>query len=64
MSTNLMNSTQAEMRETLKQIIIDKSFQKGEAMKLASGKSSTHYFNMKPTMLDPIGGCAHRQPYA
>ena len=50
-----MNSTQAEMRETLKQIIIDKSFQKGEAMKLASGKSSTHYFNMKPTMLDPIG---------
>lgn len=45
----------AEMRQSLHQIINEKSFQKGPAITLASGKSSTHYFNMKPTMLSPEG---------
>ncbi len=48
-----MTSTQARAR--LVEIIREKSFQSGVAMKLASGRSSTFYFNMKPTMLHPEG---------
>ncbi len=32
-----------------------RSFQEGPEFKLASGKTSTFYFNMKPTMLDSEG---------
>lgn len=39
----------------LKDIIRTRSFQIGPEMKLASGRTSTIYFNMKPTMLDAEG---------
>jgi orotate phosphoribosyltransferase len=37
------------------EIVKARSFQEGPEMKLASGKLSTFYFNMKPTMLDSEG---------
>jgi orotate phosphoribosyltransferase len=43
-------------RARLVEIIKARSFQSGTEMKLASGRTSTFYFNMKPTMLDPEGG--------
>jgi len=43
------------MYERLHAIIKEKSYRFGEEMTLASGKRSRHYFNMKPTMLDPEG---------
>jgi orotate phosphoribosyltransferase len=36
-------------------IIKERSFQSGREIKLASGRTSTYYFNMKPTMLDAEG---------
>ena len=42
-------------RARLIEIIKSRSFQEGPAFKLASGKMSTFYFNMKPTMLDSEG---------
>lgn len=42
-------------RARLIEIIKARSFQEGPEMKLASGKMSTFYFNMKPTMLDSEG---------
>lgn len=36
-------------------IIKARSFQSGREVKLASGKTSMYYFNMKPTMLDAEG---------
>jgi orotate phosphoribosyltransferase len=36
-------------------IVRDRSFSTGGETKLASGRSSSFYFNMKPTMLDPEG---------
>ena len=45
----------AEDRARLKAIIEARSFKSGGEVTLASGKSSTFYFNMKPTMLDPEG---------
>lgn len=45
----------AEARARLVEIVKQKSFQEGPEMKLASGKTSTVYFNMKPTMLDSEG---------
>ena len=44
-----------DARERLKAIIWEKSFGSGAAITLASGRTSTFYFNMKPTMLDPEG---------
>ncbi|MEN2495343.1 MAG: Orotate phosphoribosyltransferase [Hyphomicrobiaceae bacterium hypho_1] len=44
-----------EARERLIEIIKFRSFQSGSKIKLASGRSSKFYFNMKPTMLDPEG---------
>jgi orotate phosphoribosyltransferase len=45
--------------EALKARLIDiikaRSFQSGKEVKLASGRTSTYYFNMKPTMLDAEG---------
>lgn len=37
------------------EIVKQRSFQEGPEIKLASGKTSTFYFNMKPTMLDSEG---------
>ncbi|HET6388627.1 orotate phosphoribosyltransferase [Hyphomicrobium sp.] len=42
-------------RARLIEIIKQRSFQEGPEFKLASGKTSTFYFNMKPTMLDSEG---------
>lgn len=45
----------AAARARFVEIIKARSFQKGAAIKLVSGKTSSFYFNMKPTMLDPEG---------
>lgn len=42
-------------RARLIEIVRARSYQVGPEMRLASGRMSTHYFNMKPTMLDPEG---------
>lgn len=42
-------------RERLIAIIKTRSFQSGKEITLASGRTSTYYFNMKPTMLDAEG---------
>jgi len=42
-------------RDKLKDIIRRRSFREKGAFKLASGRMSTIYFNLKPTMLDPEG---------
>lgn len=46
---------QSARRARLVAIVNERSFQEGPEMKLASGKTSTFYFNMKPTMLDSEG---------
>jgi len=43
-------------RARLVEIVKARSFQSGKEMKLASGRTSAFYFNMKPTMLDGEGG--------
>ena len=48
-------SDTAAARVRLIEIVKGRSFQEGPEMKLASGKTSTFYFNMKPTMLDSEG---------
>jgi orotate phosphoribosyltransferase len=45
----------AAKRARLIELIKARSFQEGPAFKLASGKTSPFYFNMKPTMLDSEG---------
>lgn len=45
----------ARDRARLIEIVKARSFQEGPEMKLASGRTSTFYFNMKPTMLDAEG---------
>jgi orotate phosphoribosyltransferase len=45
----------ARARERLIAIVRARSFQSGKEIKLASGRTSTYYFNMKPTMLDAEG---------
>lgn len=42
-------------RQRLFAIIRDRSFRQGEVFRLVSGRTSTVYFNLKPTMLDPEG---------
>jgi orotate phosphoribosyltransferase len=42
-------------REKLREIIRRRSFREKGAFKLASGRMSTIYFNLKPSMLDPEG---------
>ena len=42
-------------RQRLLEIIKKRSFREKGAFKLASGRMSTIYFNLKPTMLDPEG---------
>lgn len=41
-------------RQKLKEVIQDRSLSVGK-FKLSSGKESNYYFDMKPTMMDPIG---------
>ena len=49
------SADRAERRARLIELIKFRSFQEGPEFKLASGKMSTFYFNMKPTMLDSEG---------
>jgi orotate phosphoribosyltransferase len=42
-------------RQRLYAIIRERSFRQGEVFRLVSGRTSTIYFNLKPTMLDPDG---------
>ena len=42
-------------REKLHEIIRRRSFRVGGSFKLASGRTSSVYLNLKPTMLDPEG---------
>lgn len=42
-------------RAQLRAIIARRSFRQGGQFTLASGRTSTIYFNLKPTMLDPQG---------
>jgi orotate phosphoribosyltransferase len=44
-----------QARSRLIEIVKQRSFQSGAEMKLASGRTSSFYFNMKPTMLNPEG---------
>ena len=48
-------TTTAAKRARLIEIVKARSFQEGPEMRLASGKLSTFYFNMKPTMMDSEG---------
>jgi len=52
---NLTRSPAAD-RARLIEIVKARSFESGREVKLASGRTSTFYFNMKPTMLDAEGG--------
>jgi orotate phosphoribosyltransferase len=45
----------ADDRARLIELIKARSYREGPAFNLASGKTSTFYFNMKPTMLDSEG---------
>ena len=45
----------ATARARFVEIVKARSFSTGGNVKLASGKTSSFYFNMKPTMLDPEG---------
>src|SRR5262245_23820033 len=47
--------TSGDKRARLIDIIKARSFQSGREVKLASRRTSTYYFNMKPTMLDAEG---------
>ncbi len=49
------NSQTPLRRARLIEIVKARSFQVGPEMKLASGRTSTFYFNMKPTMLNAEG---------
>lgn len=55
MKLTLDGLSNEDMRSKLKTIVKEKSYRYGDEMTLASGKKSRHYFNMKPTMLDPDG---------
>jgi orotate phosphoribosyltransferase len=49
------SADRAARRARLIELIKLRSFQEGPEFKLASGRTSTFYFNMKPTMLDSEG---------
>mgnify|MGYP000915468666 CR=1 FL=1 len=53
--TAILPRTPEGTRERLIAIVRERSFQSGETFRLASGRMSNLYFNMKPTMLDPEG---------
>jgi orotate phosphoribosyltransferase len=44
-----------QYRQKLFAIIRDRSFRQGDVFRLVSGRTSTIYFNLKPTMLNPDG---------
>ncbi|MEO1265179.1 MAG: orotate phosphoribosyltransferase [Pseudomonadota bacterium] len=50
-----MSETEADMRARLIALIAERSYGTGVQIKLASGRTSDFYFNLKPTMLHPEG---------
>ena len=48
-------SSPSRQKDQLIRIIRERSFKSGVDIKLASGRSSSFYFNMKPTMMHPEG---------
>lgn len=50
-----MSEKTLNARDRLIAIIKARSFKSGKEITLASGRTSTYYFNMKPTMLDAEG---------
>jgi orotate phosphoribosyltransferase len=50
-----MPGSTRDARNRLIQIVRERSFSTGTETKLVSGRASSFYFNMKPTMLDPEG---------
>lgn len=50
-----MAALNSDQRARLVDIVKERSFSTGTEMKLASGRTSSFYFNMKPTMLHPEG---------
>ena len=54
-SITMPTGTQDTDRQRLITLIKERSFQSGDTIKLASGRSSNFYFNMKPTMLHAEG---------
>jgi orotate phosphoribosyltransferase len=59
MKTPMLSAAEIAKRPAQRARLIDivraRSFSTGAEMKLASGRTSTYYFNMKPTMLHPEG---------
>ena len=55
MSADAPVNSNANKRKALRALINERSLQVGEQMKLASGRVSNFYFNMKPTMMHPSG---------
>jgi orotate phosphoribosyltransferase len=51
----MASGAKSEDRQPLFELIRQRSFRQGGAFKLASGRTSTIYFNLKPAMLDPEG---------
>ena len=51
----MLTTIPSSKRERLRQIIAERSFSQGKTFRLASGKESNFYFDLKPTMLDPEG---------
>jgi orotate phosphoribosyltransferase len=51
----MSGGNEAALKARLIDIIKARSFQSGRDVKLASGRTSTYYFNMKPTMLNAEG---------
>ena len=48
-------ATSVAATERLRAIIREKSYRSGQAIRLTSGRTSTFYVNLKPTMMDPEG---------
>lgn len=55
MTTAAPAAAASAKRTQLVEIVKARSFSRGAEMKLASGRTSNFYFNMKPTMLHPQG---------
>ena len=55
MPDTLRKEPSAAATERLRAIIREKSYRSGQAIRLTSGKTSTFYINLKPTMMDPEG---------
>jgi orotate phosphoribosyltransferase len=55
MPDTLRTESSAATIDRLRAIIRQKSYRSGQAIRLTSGKTSTFYINLKPTMMDPEG---------